>query len=111
MSFLRTHGELVRLLLSKHDRMGRRGRWDYRLICDCQRHAGRRRALDVARVVVGHLQRRAVTRVIAIALAFCALGFPMDAIGALSLPLMAARTQPPPQFHSFTARNSRETVL
>ena len=89
----------------------RRG-WDYRLICDCQRHAGRRRALHVAKVALGHLQKRAVALVIAIPLAFCALGFPIDAMNVISLPLMAARSQQEaPHFRIFTSAKSRETIL
>jgi len=91
--------------------MGGRRNWDYRLICDCQRHAGRRRALHVARVALGHLQKRAVTLVIAIPLAFCALGFPMDAMNVISLPYLAAKAQTQPQFHIFTTRKSQEALL
>ena len=82
-----------------------RGRhnWDYRLICDCQRHARRRGVLRFARAAAAQLQRRAVAFVIAIPLAFCAFGFPMDAMDAVSLPMMDARA---PQTHSFRIFNT-----
>src|SRR5215470_16876743 len=111
MSLVHTNGELVRLLPFTHGRMGGRRSWDYRLICDCQRHAGRRRALGLVRATLTQLQKRAVTLVIAIPLAFCALGFPMDAMNVISLPLMAARTQQTPHFRIFTSPKSREAIL
>jgi soluble lytic murein transglycosylase-like protein len=90
-------------------RVGRN--WDYRLICECQKHARRRRILRFARSAAGHVQRRAIALVIAIPLAFCALGFPIDAMNAVSLPLMDARAQQPASFHIFTTRKSREAFL
>ena len=111
MSLVHSNGELVRLLPSKRLRMGGRRSWDYRLICDCQRHAGRRRALHVARTALEQIQKRAVTLVIAIPLAFCALGFPMDAMNVISLPLMASKTQQVPQFRIFTSPKSRDVML
>jgi transglycosylase-like protein with SLT domain len=111
MSLVHTHDGLVRVLPSTQTRMGGRRNWDYRLICDCQRHTRRRRAADLARVAFGHIQKRAVALVIAIPLAFCALGFPMDAMNVISLPLMASHSQERPQFHIFTSAKSREAIL
>jgi len=111
MRLVNTHGEVVRSLPSTPKRMGRGHKWDYRLICDCQRHAGRRRTLRVARAALSQLQKRAVTLVIAIPLAFCALGFPMDAMNVISLPLMATRVQEVPHFRIFTSPKSREAFL
>jgi len=89
---------------------GRRN-WDYRLICDCQKHARRRRVLRFVRSAAAHLQRRAVALVIAIPLAFCAFGFPMDAMDAVSLPLMDNRTPQTRTFSIFTTRGSKEAIL
>ena len=103
--------ELVHVLPSTDTRMRSRRNWDYRLICDCQRHRRRRSALRFVKAVAGHLQRRAVALVIAIPLAFCALGFPIDAMNAVSLPLMDMRGQQPAKFHIFTTRKSREAMM
>ena len=108
---MHTSTELVRLLPSTHARMSGRRNWDYRLICDCQRHRRRRGAVRLVKAAAKHLQRRAVALVIAIPLAFCALGFPIDAMNVVSLPLMDARSQQPAQFHIFTTRKSREAIL
>lgn len=89
----------------------RRRKWDYRLICPCQRHAGRRRVARALRSVVDHLQRRAVALVIGIPLAFGALGFPIDAMN-LSLPMMQSRLVPQEQsFHIFDTPLSRKALL
>src|SRR5689334_406147 len=90
-------------------RVGRN--WDYRLICDCQKHARRRRVFRLMQSAARHVQRRAVALVIAIPLAFCAFGFPTDAMNAVSLPLMDARGSQPANFHIFTTRKSREVIL
>ncbi len=108
---MKTTGELVRLLPSTHAGMAGRRNWDFRLICDCQRHARRRRVIRFARAAAQQLQRRAVALVIAIPLAFCALGFPIDAMNVVSLPLMDNRSQQPSHFHIFTTRKSREALL
>ena len=108
---MHTTDELVRVLPSTHPRMRGRRNWDFRLICDCQRHRRRRNIVRLARAAAGVLQRRAVALVIAIPLAFCALGFPIDAMNAVSLPLMDIRGQQPPRFHIFTTRKSREAIL
>jgi len=105
--------KLVRLLPSTHAGMtGRRKNWNYRLICDCQRHAGRRRIARLARTAAHHLQRRAVALLIGIPLAFCAFGFPIDAMN-INLPLMETRVIQPaaPSFHIFTTPKSRASFL
>ena len=89
--------------------LGRR-KQDFRIICPCQRHAGRRRLSKLARAAAGQLQRRAIALVIGIPLAFCALGFPIDAMN-VSLPLMDNRSQQSANFHIFTTRKSREALL
>lgn len=89
---------------------GRRN-WDYRLICDCQKHARRRRFLGFAKAAARQVQRRAVALVIAIPLAFCALGFPIDAMNVVSLPLIDTRAKQPAAFHIFTTRRSQEALL
>src|SRR5262249_44540132 len=111
MSLLHRDGELVRLLPYKRHRMGSGRNWDYRLICDCQKHSGRRRALSLARTALGYLQRQAITLVIAVPLAFCAFGFPIDAMNIVSFPMMNGRAQQPSQFHIFTTPKSREALL
>jgi len=89
---------------------GRR-HWDYRLICDCQRHAGRRRISRLAKAVVRQLQRRAVALVIGIPLAFGAFGFPMDAMN-VSFPMMERQLLGPnSSFPIFTTRKTREAFL
>ena len=90
--------------------LGRR-KQDFRIICPCQRHAGRRRVFKLARAAAGQLQRRAIALVIGIPLAFCALGLPIDAMN-VSLPLMDnRRPQPIQAFHIFTTERSREVLL
>jgi len=103
--------ELVHVLPSTDLRMRGGRNWDYRLICDCQLHRRRRNALRLVKAAAGHLRRRAVALVIAIPLAFCALGFPIDAMNAVSLPLMDMRGQQPAKFHIFTTRKSREALM
>ena len=90
---------------------GERKHWDYRQICDCQKHAGRRRVGRLLRVVGSHLQRRAVALVIGIPLVFCAFGFPIDAMN-VSLPKIEAEIMRPRQsFHIFTTKKIREAFL
>lgn len=92
-------------MFGKHNR-------DYRIICPCQRHAGRRRFLRLARAAANHVQRRAIALVVGIPLAFCALGFPIDAMN-MSLPplIKIASVQPPPSFRIFRTPKSAETIL
>jgi len=91
--------------------LGRRDRWNYRLICPCQEHAGRHRLARLARAAANHLQKRAIALVIGIPLAFCALGLPIDAMN-VSFPVMDSRIgQPAQSFHIFTTRKSAEALL
>ena len=88
-----------------------RRHWDYRLICDCQKHAGRRRFRRLLRAAGSHLQRRAVALVIGIPLVFCAFGFPIDAMN-VSFPKLEAEIMRPRQsFHIFTTKKIREAFL
>jgi len=90
---------------------GGRKHWDYRLICDCQKHRRRKQITHILRVAGAHLQRRAIALVIGIPLAFCAFGFPIDAMN-VSLPLMEKRAlEPPRSFHIFTTSKVREAFL
>jgi hypothetical protein len=93
---------------------GERKHWDYRLICDCQKHAGRRRLGRLLRVAGHQLQRRAVALVIGIPLVFCAFGFPIDAMN-ISLPtlpkIQAEVLRPRQSFHIFTTTKIREAFL
>jgi soluble lytic murein transglycosylase-like protein len=89
----------------------KRQKWNYRLICPCQEHAGRRRMGRLARAVASHLQRRAIALIIGIPLAFCALGFPIDAMN-VSFPVMDSRiAQPARSFHIFTTRKTAQALL
>ena len=67
---------------------GGRRHWDYRVICDCQKHARRRQITRLLRLAGAQVRRRAITLVIGIPLAFCAFGFPIDAMNISSLPMM-----------------------
>lgn len=89
-----------------------RKNWNYRIICDCQLHAGRRRFERLAREAAFQLQRRAVTLVIGIPLAFCAFGLPIDAMN-VTFPTMETRLVTPVRssFHIFTTPKSRQTIL
>jgi soluble lytic murein transglycosylase-like protein len=88
---------------------------NFRMICDCQRHAQRRRLARWARVAGQQLQKRAVTLVIGIPLAFFALGFPIDAMN-VAVPILEKRIPhlqlvPQQTFHIFTTRKVRESFL
>lgn len=91
---------------------GRRKKWDYRVICPCQQHAGRRKVMGWARIAAQQLQKRAVALVIGVPLAFGALGFPMDAMN-VSFPLIDNPHEPVPQasFRIFSTQRLRETFL
>src|SRR5438105_8713425 len=66
----------------------------------------------LSRTAAHHLQRRAVALLIGIPLAFCAFGFPIDAMN-INLPLMETRVIQPaaPSFHIFTTPKSRASFL
>jgi len=92
---------------------GSRSRWDYRLICPCQAHAGRRRAGRWARAAAIQIRRRAVALVVGIPLAFCALGFPIDAMD-VSVPMLDTRggkTSVDKDFRIFTTPAVRNAFL
>jgi soluble lytic murein transglycosylase-like protein len=62
----------------------------FRIICDCQRHAIReralwRRSLRAARLVGSHLRRRAVPIAVGVPIACFALGFPIEAMNSAAI--------------------------
>jgi soluble lytic murein transglycosylase-like protein len=67
--------------------------------------------IRLAVTAAGHLQRRAVALVIAIPLAFCAFGLPIDAMDAVSLPLMDSHTPQSRSFRIFTTQRSKDALL
>jgi soluble lytic murein transglycosylase-like protein len=73
---------------------------NYRVICNCQMHRGRKRAQRVAAAALSHLRRRSVALIVGVPLAFGALGIPTEAMN-LSLNVSA------PSFRAFTQRNVR----
>jgi soluble lytic murein transglycosylase-like protein len=90
---------------------GERRHKDFRVICDCQRHARRRRFARFAKAAALHIQRRAIALVIGIPLAFCAFGFPIDAMN-VSFPIRQLRVVHLTQsFPIFTTRKIREAFL
>lgn len=89
--------------------------WDYRIICPCQQHGGRRTVVRWARFAVGQLQRRAIGIVVGIPLAFGALGFPMDAMN-VSFPMLQAKAPAAvalvkPAFRIFTTPEIRQSFM
>src|SRR5438128_3301269 len=107
--------KLVHLLPSAPCGMFRkRPRWDYRIICNCQKHAGRRRLRRLAAAAARHLKRRSVALLIGLPLAFGALGLPMEAMN-ITLPDLADRiaeqTFPARELPIFTTRKVREALL
>jgi hypothetical protein len=94
---------------------------DFRVICDCQRHAIHertlvRRTIRGMRFIGGQLQRRSVALLVGVPLAFGAIGIPIEAMD-VSIPLLtsiastsrdaiASRSLP-----VFTTRKVRETFL
>ena len=91
---------------------GGRRHWDYRVICDCQKHARRRQITRLLRLAGAQVRRRAITLVIGIPLAFCAFGFPIDAMNISSLPMMENRIlQPTRSFPVFMTPKVRESFL
>ena len=92
--------------------LGRRKSWDYRVICPCQAHAGRKRLRRLAASAAGHLRRRGVALIIGIPLAFGALGFPTEAMN-VAVPTLMQTTgaEETPSFHIFTTRKIRESFL
>src|SRR5262245_20708117 len=70
---------------------------DFRVICDCQRHAMRertlaRRTVRGIRIIGRHLQRRSVAFLVGVPIAFGAIGIPIEAMD-VSIPLLTSITE------------------
>jgi Transglycosylase SLT domain len=122
--------EVVRLLPSGLNRMTssshesspvRPTHRDFRVICDCQRHALRertiaRRTMRGIRIIGGHLQRRTVALIVGLPLAFGAIGIPMEAMD-VSIPILSSitggsrATPVAADLPIFTTRKVRDTFL
>ncbi len=92
--------------------LGSRTKFDFRVICECQKHAPQNRARNVASAAMRHIRRRGVALLVAVPLAFCALGFPTEAMN-VTLPVLTrplVQTQSP-AFPIFTTRKVRESFL
>jgi soluble lytic murein transglycosylase-like protein len=90
---------------------GKRKHWNYRLICDCQKHARRRRTVQMLRAAGSYLQRRAIPLMIGIPLAFGAVGFPIDAM-SVRLPILDPAAEAPSRsFHIFTTPKIRNAFF
>ena len=94
---------------------------DFRVICDCQRHAIQerrlhRRAVRGMRIVGRHLQRRGIALLVGVPIAFGAIGIPIEAMD-VSIPLLrsisdgARDTAPARSLPIFTTRKIRDTFL
>jgi hypothetical protein len=94
---------------------------DFRVICDCQRHAARerrlhRRAVRGMRIIGRHLQRRGIALLVGVPIAFGAIGIPIEAMD-VSIPLLSSlsdggREAPANSvFPIFTTRKTREAFL
>jgi hypothetical protein len=95
---------------------------DYRIVCECQRHARRertlwRRSVRLAGRARAQLNRRAVALLIGVPLVFGAVGIPTEAMN-LNIPLTGPRsalsviaTDTANTFHIFTTRRTRQTFL
>src|SRR5438552_3588890 len=99
----------------------RPSRRDFRVICDCQRHAMRertlrRRAVRGIRFIGGHLRRRGVALLVGVPIAFGVIGIPIEAMD-VSIPLLssisdAGRDAPPSgSLPIFTTRKLRDAFL
>ena len=94
---------------------------DFRVICDCQRHAKRerrlhRRAIRGIRIIGGHLQRRGVALLVGVPIAFGAIGIPIEAMD-VSIPLLSSINDsgrdalPSSSLPIFTTRKTRDAFL
>ncbi len=94
---------------------------DFRVICDCQRHAIRertlrRRAVRGMRIIGGHLQRRGIALLVGVPIAFGAIGIPIEAMD-VSIPLLGSLNDgvrdvaPSNVLPIFTTRKIRDTFL
>jgi soluble lytic murein transglycosylase-like protein len=93
IQLLRAQWKVVRLLRFGAFRMKRR---DFRIICDCQRHALRqrtiwRRSLRAAAHVAGHVRRNGIAFVIGVPLAFGAIGIPIEAMNTAAPAMLRQR--------------------
>lgn len=94
---------------------------NFRVICDCQRHAIRertlaRRAVRGMRVIGRQLQRRTVALIVGVPLAFGAIGIPMEAMD-VSIPILSTLTGEAREIAAsadlpiFTTRKTRDAFL
>lgn len=87
--------------------------FDYRVICECQMHARRNRARRFASAAIRHLRRRSVALIVGVPLAFCALGFPTEAMD-VAFPVVqkaVGASQRPNNFPIFTTQKMREAFM
>jgi len=96
-------------------------RRDFRVICECQRHALRertlrRRTIRGIRIIGGHLQRRGIALLVGVPIAFGAIGIPIEAMD-VSIPLLSSindggrDASPSNTLPIFTTRKIRDTFL
>jgi len=94
---------------------------DFRVICDCQRHAMqertlRRRTVRGIRIIRRHLQRRSVALLVGVPIAFGVIGIPIEAMD-VSIPLLSAINDgtrdatPSSSLPIFTTRKIRDAFL
>jgi hypothetical protein len=95
---------------------------DFRVICDCQRHAIHerrlhRRAVRGMRIIGRHLQRRGIALLVGVPVAFGVIGIPIEAMD-VSIPLLSSVSDgtrgdaaPSSALPIFTTRKIRETFL
>jgi hypothetical protein len=94
---------------------------DFRIVCECQRHAIRertlrRRTIRGIRIIGGHLQRRGIALLLGVPIAFGAIGIPIEAMD-ISIPLLGSindtgRDAPPSTvLPIFTTRKIRDAFL
>src|SRR5438552_4844978 len=99
----------------------RPSRRDFRVICDCQRHALRertlrRRTVRGIRIIGGHLQRRGIALLVGVPIAFGVIGIPIEAMD-VSIPLLSSTNDggrdafPSHSLPIFTTRKIRDTFL
>jgi Transglycosylase SLT domain len=94
---------------------------DFRIICDCQRHALHerrlhRRAVRGMHIIRRHLQRRGIALLVGVPIAFGAIGIPIEAMD-VSIPILSSITDggreaaPGNILPIFTTRKIRDTFL
>lgn len=88
----------------------RRG-FDYRYICPCQKHARRKLLVRAFDAGASYVKRRGVAILVGIPLAFCALGFPTEAMN-VSLPVLSDTIGiSTSSFPVFATRKTRNLLL